>query len=147
MTTRTHRHEILLAATPEEVFALLTTPSAIRGWWGAARVVLEPREGGIWAAAWGAREDDPEYVWSATIERFEPGRRLRLGPARYYAREGGPAVPITTTTEFTIEARPGGALLRVEQAGFPIDPAADAHFAACENGWRATFAAIERRLR
>jgi uncharacterized protein YndB with AHSA1/START domain len=60
MPTRKHTHEELFPATPVLLFALLHTPSAIRGWWGAARAIVIPKEGGIWCATWGADEDAPE---------------------------------------------------------------------------------------
>ena len=56
MNTRSHIHEIELTETPEEVFSLLLTPSAMREWWSAARAIVIPNEGGIWAAAWGGDE-------------------------------------------------------------------------------------------
>jgi uncharacterized protein YndB with AHSA1/START domain len=51
MNTRKHVHEELLPADAARLFALLHTPSAIRGWWGAARAVVMAQEGGMWAAA------------------------------------------------------------------------------------------------
>ncbi len=56
MPTRKHVHEEVLPASPEEVFALLYTPSAIRHWWSAARAVVLPERGGVRAAAWAERE-------------------------------------------------------------------------------------------
>jgi uncharacterized protein YndB with AHSA1/START domain len=146
MSTRKHTHEIELAAEPSRVFAILHTPSAIRAWWGAARAVVIAQQGGVWAAAWGAAEDDPDYVGVARISTFEPPRRLTLSDYRYYAKSGPLPFNADLVTEFSIEPRPSGCLLRVVQDGFPGDPIADDFYAACEVGWRNTFEGIQRYL-
>lgn len=64
MNARQHIHEEVFPATPEQLFALLHTPSAIRGWWGAARAIILPKEGGVWIGAWGEDEDLPDYITS-----------------------------------------------------------------------------------
>jgi uncharacterized protein YndB with AHSA1/START domain len=146
MGTRQHKHQIELPASPERVFALLHTPSAIRGWWGAARAVVLAMPDGYWSAAWGANEDDPDYVSACRIHVFEPPRRLVLTDSRYYAKSGPLPFRAEFVTEFTVEPAPGGCVLRVTQDGFPTDPVADAFFAACETGWRNTFEGIRRYL-
>src|SRR3972149_7822260 len=60
--TRRHVCETELDASPETVFQLLITPSAIREWWQASRAIVDAREGGVWGAAWGSSEDDPDYT-------------------------------------------------------------------------------------
>jgi uncharacterized protein YndB with AHSA1/START domain len=146
MNTRKHVHEELLSAEAARVFELLHTPSAIRAWWGAARAVVMAQEGGLWAAAWGETEDDPDYITAALIRVFDPPRRLVLGDFKYFAKTGPLPFRAEITTEFTVEARSNGALLRVTQDGFPAEPIADAFYAGCEVGWKNTFAGIRRFL-
>lgn len=146
MTTRKHVHEIELSATAERVFAILHTPSAICQWWAASRAIVIARSGGMWAAAWGANQDDPDYVSAFHIEVFAPPRRLVLTNARYYAKSGPLPFEAEFVTEFTLEPKTEGCLLRVVQDGFPADPIADAFYAGCEIGWRDTFAGIKRYL-
>jgi uncharacterized protein YndB with AHSA1/START domain len=146
MSTRKHIHEEILPATLDEVFALLYTPSAIRGWWSANRAIVLAEPGGIWMAAWGADEDAPDYITAATIKVFEPPKRLVLGDYRYFAKGGPLPFRADFVTEFIVEPRPPGALLRVVQDGFPVDPIADDFYAGCEKGWRDTFAGIQRFL-
>lgn len=145
MTTRTHTHEMRLAAPPERVFAILHTPSAIRGWWGASRCIVEPVEGGVWAAAWGA-EDDPEYITIARIAVFDPPRRIVFDDYRYRAKSGPLPFDADFRTTFTVTPAEGGCILKVEQEGFPAGPEGDAFYAGCEKGWRETFEAIRRFL-
>ena len=146
MTTRRHMHKIELAASPQRVFAILHTPSAIRGWWSASRAIVLAEEGGIWAATWGASEDEPDYITVARIKVFDPPRRLVLTDYQYFARSGPLPFQADFTTEFSVEPAGAGSRLRVTQDGFPTDPIADAFYAGCETGWRNTFAGIKRFL-
>lgn len=145
--TRQHVCSIDLPASPEEVWAALITPSAIRAWWGAARVVVNPRPGGTWAAAWGADEDDPEYVSVSRLVEWEPPRRLRMADFEYHAREGGePPYTGDLETEFRVEPADGGSRLTVIQEGFPEGPEGDEFYAACETGWNDTLASLRQHL-
>jgi len=146
MPIRKHIHEEILPATPERVFSLLITPSAIRKWWSAYRAIVLAEPGGIWMAAWGKDEDAPDYVTAATIKIFEPPKRLVLGNYRYFAKSGPLPFQADFVTEFTVEPRPNGTNLRVVQDGFPTDQAADEFYAGCEKGWRDTFQGIRRFL-
>lgn len=146
MKTREHVHEETFAVPPERLFALLHTPSAIRQWWGVARAVVMPEPGGIWAAAWGDAEDDPDYVTVATIREFDPPRRMVLTNYRYRARTGQLPFEADFVTEFRVVPHPRGSALRVSQAGFPVGPEADEFYAGCEKGWRDTFAGIRKYL-
>ena len=145
--TRSHIHEELFDTSPERMFDLLITPSAIREWWGAARVIATPRIGGIWAAAWGD-EDDPDHVSSATLVEYEPPRKLGMKYGLYYAKSGDLPFEFSSKalTRFTIEPEGDGCTLRVEQSGFPRDPVADDFYAACETGWKKTFEGIRNFL-
>ena len=139
---REHVRSVDLNATPEAVFALLHTPSAIRGWWSASRAVVVPKEGGTWAAAWGEDEDDPDYVTSATMSVFDPPRRIVFTDYDYVAKAGPLPFEAEFVTEFSVEPVEGGARLTVRQSGFPAGPEADEFYAGCEVGWRDTLAAL-----
>lgn len=148
MSTRSHSHEIELPDSPETVFALLHTPSAIRQWWGVHRAIVLPEKNGFWAAAWGADEDKPDYVGSYRIAEFDPPRRLVLTDAKYYSKDGPLPFEIKFTVTFTVEPRIGGGCkLRVDHEGFPADTIADAFYASCEVGWRNTFDGIVKYLK
>ncbi len=143
---RSHRHEEILPAPPADVFRLLHTPSAIRDWWGATNVIVNPERGGTWCAAWGADEDNPDYISAATIETFEPEVRLRLGSYSYYAKEGDMPFEADFSVDFRLSPHPDGTVLSVTQAGFPDSPDGDAYFNACQKGWTDTFANIRRHI-
>jgi uncharacterized protein YndB with AHSA1/START domain len=145
MLTRKQEHSIELAATPERVFAILHTPRAIRRWWFAANAIVLPQPNGFWSAVWGD-EDAPDYISAATIAVFDPPRRLLLTDFKYYAKSGPLPFHADLSTEFTVLPAEGGAVLRVVQDGFPLAPAADEFYVACEKGWRDTLASVESYL-
>jgi uncharacterized protein YndB with AHSA1/START domain len=146
MATRKHIHEEVFPATPQEIFALLHTPSAIRRWWSAARAIVLPEPGGTWAATWGESEDEPDYITIAVIREFAPPRRMVLTDYRYRAKSGPLPFHADFVTSFEVEARADGALLRMVQDGFPADSIADAFYAGCQKGWCDTFAGIRQYL-
>lgn len=146
MPMRQQVREEIFPASAERMFALLHTPSAIRAWWGAAHAIVLAREGGVWAAVWGDSEDEPDYITAATIDVFDPPRRLVMGDFRYQAKSGPLPFQADLRTEFTVTPHPEGAVLRVVQDGFPVDAVADEFYAGCERGWRDTFAGIRRYL-
>lgn len=146
MQTRKHTHLMELPVSPNRVFELLITPSAICQWWNADRAIVMAIENGVWAAAWGQEEDNPDYISSSTIKTFDPPRRLVLDDCKYYARAGQPPFEANMTIEFVIEESPHGAVLRVIQDGFPVDPVADEFYVACEIGWKNTFNNIRQYL-
>jgi hypothetical protein len=97
-------------------------------------------------ASWGDSDDDPEYVSAARLTEFDPPRRLTFGESRYFAQSGPLPFEAAFVTSFEVVPHPEGALLRVTQDGFPDDPVADDFYAACDTGWRDTFAGIRRYL-
>lgn len=141
-----HVHEETFDVSPEQLFAILHTPSAIRQWWSAARAVVMPEEGGVWAAAWGEDEDAPDYVTTARMSVFDPPHRLVFSDYAYYAKEGALPFEAAFTTEFVVERVEGGAVLRVTQDGFPETPDGKEFLQACDKGWRDTFAGIRKFL-
>lgn len=147
MTTRRLVHEETFPAVPPaRLFAILHTPSAICDWWGAARAVIIPGPFGLWAAAWGASEDDPDYVTAAEIRVFEPPRRMVLDAFRYHAKDGPLPFEASFVNEFLVEPAGAGSRLKVTQDGFPAGAEADAFFDACAQGWQDTFSGIRRYL-
>ncbi len=75
---------------------------------------------------------------------FERPRAIVFDEGVYIAKLDPPPFELDTTTKFEIEPRgETSCILRVLQTGFPVDPIADDFYAACEVGWRNTFAGIE----
>ena len=146
MNTRKHVHEEVFSVPPEQLFALLHTPGAIRRWWSAARAIVMPEPGGLWCAAWGESEDDPDYITAATLEVFDPPHRMVMTEQRYFAKTGPLPFEADFTTEYLVTPHPEGAALRVTQEGFPAGSEGDEFLLACEKGWTDTFAGIRNYL-
>ena len=142
---RSISRELHLAVGATAAFALLHSPSAIRQWWSSARVVVAARSGGVWVGAWGPDEDAPDYITVGRIVAWEPPHRMRLGAFEYFTKDGADLPFVAALeTEFLVRPTKTGSVLSVNQTGFPAEPDADAFFAACERGWKATFEGIQR---
>lgn len=146
MNTRRHILEEQFAVSPDRMFKILLTPSAIRSWWGASKAIVRPEKGGMWIASWGEDENDADYISSYKILEFDPPKRLLLGEGKYFARDGQPPFEMELTTEFAVDERVGGCALRITQDGFPTDQEADEFFDACVVGWNNTFEGIRKYL-
>jgi uncharacterized protein YndB with AHSA1/START domain len=143
----TRREELIepFGVTPERMFEILITPSAIRSWYGAAKVVVDPKKGGSWIAAWGDDEDDSEYINALKILEFDPPNRIVLGEGKYIA---GTAWPIMTDirTELILEPQPSGCFLRIVQDLTPHEPLLDDYFDACIAGWQNSYEGIRNYI-
>lgn len=144
--TRSHTASVEIDASPDQVFRALVTPSAIRVWWSAARVIVNPKKGGMWAAVWGGAEDEPDFVTTARFAVFSPGKRIVLTDYDYLSKDGPLPFKAAFATSFTLKKVAGGTRLVVKQDGFPSARKADAFYEACEIGWRRTLASLQEFL-
>lgn len=142
--TRGIRREVRLPCGVESAFDLLVRPSAIRAWWQAERALVLPGREGLWCAAWGDDEDEPEHIAAARMRVFEPPTRLVLDRYLHRSRVGALPFEAEFEVEFTLRVDGDGCVLAVEQRGFPAAAVADAHYAACLQGWRETLAGLLR---
>jgi uncharacterized protein YndB with AHSA1/START domain len=138
--------DIELPVEKATVFSLLVTPSAICSWWGASQAIVIPEQGGLWIATWGSNNDRPDYITAAQIGVFNPPSRLVLTNFKYHSSSGPLPFKAEFAVEFALLPADNGSLLTVVQSGFPLDAVADAHLAACQKGWKATFDGIKRFL-
>ena len=147
MSTETRRQilEEPFGVTPERMFEVLITPSAIRSWWGATSVVIDPRKGGSWVTSSGEGEPGSAFINSFEIFEYEPPSRILLGSGKYYAGNNWP-IRTNMTTELLIEPQPAGCILRIVQELAPADPLLDDYFDACVVGWQNSFEGIRNYL-
>ena len=147
MTSETRRQilEEPFGVNPERMFEVLTTPVAIRSWWGASSVIIDPRQGGTFVAATSDGDSSAEYLSVFKIIEIEPPSRMLLGGGKYYA---GANWPIRTdmTTEFLITPQPSGCILQIVQELAPADPLLDDFFDACLAGWQNSFEGIRNYI-
>jgi uncharacterized protein YndB with AHSA1/START domain len=147
MTFETRRQilEEPFGVPPERMFEVLTTPSAIRDWWDATSVIINPQKGGSFVVATSDGESASEFINSFEILAFDPPSRLLLGGGKYYA---GANWPIRTdmTTEFLIEPQPAGCILQIVIELVPADPLLEDFFDACVAGWQNSFEGIRNYI-
>ena len=134
---RSHETEVLLDASPEQVWRALTEPAQVQRWF-APNVSIVPGAGGSSVATWAEG-----VSWANGIEVWEPGRHLRLVEDR--PRDGG--TPVRLVQDWFLEARAGGQTrLRLVHSGFGDSAAWDGEFDATRQGWPACFAALRMAL-
>ncbi len=111
------QHQCQSPATP---FSALVTPSAIREWWNANRAIVNARHGGYWMAAWGSREDQPDYVCGYDISDFETPPRLEFSSPRYAAQTGDlPFGPMASWCSLRCRNESRTAVCRYNKPDFP----------------------------
>lgn len=130
-----------------DVFNSLITPSRINDWWKTSTAIVNPKKGGIWMAAWGEDIDAPDYVTSAVLSEFEPGKRLVMSNFDYMSKSGPLPFEAEFETSFSITGLSGTETeLTVIQTGFPEEKTADEFYAGCLRGWADTLASLKIHL-
>ncbi len=140
---RSIKQQYHIDASPEQVFRALITPSAIRQWWDAARAIVIPEPGGVYAVAWGPEEDAPDYISVSTLAVYDPPNELRFTDFRYLSSGGALPFEPALDLRFRLEAAADGTLLRLEQTGFPEEAVADDFYHACVQGWQDTMRKVQ----
>jgi uncharacterized protein YndB with AHSA1/START domain len=123
--------EIIIDASPERVWDVLTEAGHLTGWFGdSAEIDLRP--GGTATFGWAEHG-----IFLAVIERVEPPAEMSFRWARAAGTEPGDGT--STLVEFTVTEIPVGTLLRVVESGFAsLHVSPDARAAAAERsskGW------------
>jgi uncharacterized protein YndB with AHSA1/START domain len=133
--------EILIEASRERVWSVLTEAEHVAGWFGDS-AELDLRPGG--KAAFGWREE-ATAVFHAVIERVEPPSFLSYRWARKTDTE--PVAGESTLVEFTLTMDSLGTLVRVVETGFASLKASpeEQDKAAQENteGWTSELAELK----
>jgi uncharacterized protein YndB with AHSA1/START domain len=113
-------HELKIDATPEKVFAALSTLEGVRGWQtptasGTGEV------GSEWVFSFA---DHPEFAWEVTAS--EAPTRIVWSCSR------GPGDSVGTTATFTVAPAGARSLLELQHAGWP---GTHGNFRKCNTTW------------
>jgi uncharacterized protein YndB with AHSA1/START domain len=131
--------EVLIEASRERVWAVLTDPKHIAGWFGD-KAEMDPRPGGRAAFGW-----SEHGTFRAVVQRAEPPGFLSYRWARDVDTE--PAEGNSTLVEFSLTEIFAGTLLRVVETGFASLHASEAEQdkAVQENteGWQSELAELK----
>lgn len=136
---RSHRHEVVIEASPEAVWRAVTDPAELVNWF-PLEAGVEPGAGGEIRYRWG---DDLDGV--CRIEVWEPPGRLRTDwfeePASA-GREGRRRLAV----DWTIEGRGGKTVLRLVHSGFGRGAEWDDEYDATNRGWEFELRSLKHYL-
>ena len=113
VATKGFAHRVDIGAAPDAVWASLVDAAQLSVWLGReARV--RPRAGGAWSITF-----DGDLRRDATIDVFDPGRRLRL---IYLVPPGLPDFDGAVVEDYLLEPDGTGTVVRVLCSGIPEQP-------------------------
>ena len=131
--------EVLIEASRERVWAALTEPTGIAGWFGD-EAEMDPRPGGKAAFGW-----SDHGIYRAVVKRAEAPTFLSYRWARHIDTE--PAEGNSTLVEFSLTDIFAGTLVRVVETGFASLDATEAeqNQAVSDNteGWQSELAELK----
>jgi uncharacterized protein YndB with AHSA1/START domain len=138
---RGYAYFVNIAKPTERVFSAFTSKESLERWY-AVEASVEPRSGGRFRV----RLKDGR-VRDATIDVWEPGRRLRL----IYMPETGAKVPQTTAggplvEDILFDAKDGNTVVRVLGAGVPDEREWDNYLRWLRSAWGYWLAELKRLL-
>jgi uncharacterized protein YndB with AHSA1/START domain len=133
--TRSHRHEVEIAAPVTAVWRALTEAEELTKWY-VEQASVDPREGGDYWVSWGEGMDG-----HGRIDVWEPNRRLRL----VYVKPDEPDPNLVMdlddpiVEDYTLEDRGGSTILRLVHDRIPASAEWDAFYDGTNVGWEAYF--------
>ena len=119
--TRGYAHRVDIAAPTSRVWTALVEPKLLARWYGPGAEV-RPRMGGSFDTTL-----DPGIARQATIDVFEPGRRLRLV---YLPPPRMPDYDSAVVDDYMLEPEGTGAIVRLLGSGIPHEDAWDDYYMA-----------------
>ncbi|HEY5274624.1 MAG TPA: SRPBCC family protein [Acidimicrobiales bacterium] len=135
MSTDRIEREIMIAAPPERVWAVLTEPAHVGIWFGTGSPAeIDLRPGGLMVLDHGEHGS-----YSTLIVKVDPPRAFSYRWASAYP--DAVATPENSTlVEFSLEPAAGGTVLKVVESGFdaieiPAARETDAGFESHSKGW------------
>lgn len=143
-TTRKVSRSVQIAASPERVLKAFLDPEEIKKWWGATRALVEPRKGGVWAAAWGEAGQGYLYVVTGVLKSLQPGKRLRLDPLVYFSYKSEVLGPMRLS--ISVKEKAGKTRVSVRQDGYGTGPDWDWYYQSVFSGWKDTLGSLKQYL-
>jgi uncharacterized protein YndB with AHSA1/START domain len=131
--------EVMVAAEPERVWAVLTEARHLAEWFAIDGAELELKPGGRMVLRW---KEHGEF--RGVVERVEPPRVFSFRWALMAGEE--PVAGNSTVVEFTLRREAGGTGVRVVERGFEGLTGIARERAVQENvrGWEDAFRSLER---
>ena len=118
---------------PEKIFTAFLDPKMLRDWWGVEKTLIEAREGGNYALAWGVSENGFGYVTTGRIETFQLNKALKISNFLYF----NPKKEILGPTCLSIDVMTGdkASVLTVCQSGYLNGESWDWYYKVVNESW------------
>jgi uncharacterized protein YndB with AHSA1/START domain len=123
---RGYAHRVDIRADPQQVWRALTD-SALLARWCSPAAEISPRPGGLFRAS-----VDRVSELEASIDVFEPGRRLRL---MYLPSAALPPAGTVLVDDFILDPVAGGTIVRLLGSGVPATAAWDTQYWRLRTSW------------
>lgn len=139
---------LVIAASPETVFACFFKPEALRAWWQVVRSVTTPVPLGVYAVEWAPtpfRDDILGVlggVFHGTVVEVRERHAFCVAEAYWVPPQGEPIGPMAL--EINCNPDPAGCRLHVRQNGFEPAPRWRRYYAVTARGWQVSLIALKR---
>lgn len=151
--TASFEHKAVIAASGMQVLFAFLDPAAIKAWWGARNVVIEPRPGGLlvveWPSGHGGQDDllgPLGGTLAGVLDRSQAGHFVHFGSLHWLTPHGESFGP--TRLEIQVQSkgdpRQAPTLLQVTGCAYPTGDARwERVFTLHRAGWEQAIAAIK----
>ena len=143
----------LVDATATQVLFAFLDGAALRSWWGARNVVVQPRPGGLLVVEWEAgREGEDELlgpqggVLTGVIDRAMAGHSVHFGNLHWLTPRGETFGPTRLEVDVFSKGDPmrKPALLRLRTSGFQAGERWQRYLELTRRSWERTFGDLKR---
>jgi uncharacterized protein YndB with AHSA1/START domain len=135
--TRSHVHEVEIAATPAQVWKAITDAEQIVNWF-SLHAESKPVVGGEIVYQWN------DLRCPCRIQQLEPEKHLRTTWSELTAASDPTKTPLLV--DWTLESRAGKTILRLVHSGFGRDASFDAEYDGTKRGWHFELASLKHWL-
>lgn len=135
--------EIRISQSEDVIFDALITPSLIKKWWIASRLIIIPDSDGLNMTIWDDDESHTDYISEVKIKELTRPHRLLLTNLKYASRYFHAHLQ-DSSTEFTIHKENDQVKLVMKQTGFPDDEACDEFYNSCSSRWDESLLTLKR---
>ncbi len=146
-------HKTVIDASGMQVLFAFLDPGAIRHWWGARNVVIEPRPGGLlvveWESGHGGQDDllgPLGGTLAGILDRSQAGHFVHFGSLHWLTPRGESFGPTRLEIQVSSKGNPREAptLLKITGSAYRSDARWDRVFELHRRGWEKTIQDLKK---